>query len=492
MTTTSPQAVTLGAALTVVETAGYRVWLTVKEAPEVTDRSLHLAIDGREYEFMPLPGTKRLWSLPQDTALSLVAGQHSAEITISAGRWQFERLQVSSLPEQDLRISAELPSLTPQLSSQTSTSDSAQQHLQTLSPENIAVSVDEKVDSEWFFSNPARKIPEGFPGGLDVRVFPSKSGGVTDRQHLVVPLTEAHDISTGGFVVVYHPGNYQRRGHRPLVITAVDADGREARLQPEWQRERSGWATILLTVPNPGRFDATAVTSLMFSDGPRAHRSSEPFLLAKIVAVAGVPPQLEHAGTYRRTFVGFDDKKVVAKIKRAMSFRRGTGFLDFNPAEVRVLLGDALSTLEPDLEAQLPNAIGAMDPADTSYVDNFFLNNAWLDSEFIRQGKADLKRWQVVVLMTGGVEAETAEMRRNWDAKQLVKTLNQKAIVEAERSGIFSVIALGPTRVADPYIEQHKNIGICWRIAWTKSARRTSTSVTLSCRVTDSPQVKSK
>ena len=78
-----------------------------------------------------------------------------------------------------------------------------------------------------------------------------------------------------------------------------------------------------------------------------------------------------------------------------------------------------------------------MDAEDTSYVDNFFLNNAWLNSEFIRKENNATPRWQVVVLMTGGIEAETAAMVRNWDAKDLVKTLNQKAIVEAERNGIF-------------------------------------------------------
>ena len=52
-----------------------------------------------------------------------------------------------------------------------------------------------------------------------------------------------------------------------------------------------------------------------------------------------------------------------------------------------------------------------MDPDDTSYVDNFFLNNAWLDEDLFCSIVMKLLR-QVLVLMTGGMEVETAAMRR--------------------------------------------------------------------------------
>ena len=81
------------------------------------------------------------------------------------------------------------------------------------------------------------------------------------------------------------------------------------------------------------------------------------------------------------------------------------------------------------------------------------MHNKWLDKEFIDQYKDDVQRWQVYVLMTGGVEVEVAEMR-NWNARRFVDTLYYPAIQASMKSGVFPVIALGPTKVADRFQAQ--------------------------------------
>jgi hypothetical protein len=433
----------------VQEDAWFRIRLAVPVAPPDAE-SITLRIAGQEMALVPWSGpeSKVIWSLPDDRAIELPKTKLPVQLVLPEGYWKIQRLLVSSRLQQGMKIAADLPSLTPAIASQPSAADLQSLGVAVVPLSGIKVATDPSKDSEWYFSDPGRKIPEGFPGGLGERVFPSDDGGLMPQQNLVVPLDPPLDITDGGLVMSYHPGLSKGEiiADRPLHIHFEDAAGVTGIAQIERDEADSGWSVLTATMPNPGHVNLSEIVQVVLSDGEEARMSANPFLLAKMVAVRGQRPTPAMAGVHRRTFVGFDVSKVRAYLRRTMQ-RRRSSLPAFNPAEVRVLLGDSIQTLERPLEQALPNAIGAMDPADTSYVANFYLNNKWLDEEFIDQHLDGTKRWQVLVLMTGGIEVEIAAMRRNWRVNSLIRTLNLDAIQALQKAGILPVIALGPTKI---------------------------------------------
>ncbi len=329
-------------------------------------------------------------------------------------------------------------------------------------PEPTVTAFEPALLGQWQERNylvPNHLLPDYLPQNCSPELYASDSRrNIGHTLHL--DLSE-RELTDGGLVVLLHPMRLLRNRLHAILI---DERGRRHELPdvifPDAEPAWSPYVIDISAIPLPedprSGFDPRQLARLTFAD-PNDDLAT-PFILGKTVAVTGRAPQQEDLELRFRALRA-PEAEALVKLLHYVWQRRATGAWQegFDPTKVKLLVGEQLfkGSFQRDLYDGLEELNGKR-PQDRS-VAPLQMVDAWLDKTFIIPPELiDKAHHHLIVVATGG-----KEFAIGLDVTRAQENFWRKMIIEAIRSGVLPVVALGPNKTHEHNVPQAQEL-------WTK------------------------